>query len=78
MSSRTEFTYLSSIEAYRSGNSIVVQLRTRAVDVGFTVDGDTIAINESDFRSLVESDDVSLSNTERVELLAYLETLATE
>lgn len=78
MTTLIECSYLSDIEAYRSGDSLVVMLKNRSVDIGFTSNADEIVINDAEFRSLVDAEDVSLSATERTELMEYLESCAAE
>lgn len=78
MTTQTGYTYLSDIEAYRSGDSLTVQLKDRSVDVDFSRNADGVVINQADFDSLVSLDEVSLSSAERVELFEYLEQCAAE
>lgn len=73
---RNLYTCLSEIEATSYGRNLSVMLKNRSVDIGFeTVNGDVV-LNQAEFADLCDSDDVSLSRTERVELESYLCSVA--
>ena len=75
------YTYLRQMECVRANNeTVVVNLLDRAVDVHFemwaTDEGPVVMVNMTEFKKLIDADDVSLSRDERDRLLFEIEEAA--
>lgn len=67
-------TTISHIETTAGNGYVTVDLRSRSVSIEYTYDAetDTATLNEDQFAEMANSDDVSLSRTERGELHCHL------
>ena len=76
---RKRYTYLSDMEITKvSDDTLAIELKNRTVEIGYETEICSVCIDMSDFRNLCKSDDVSLSESERGDLLEMMEIVAAE
>ena len=76
---RNRYTYLSEIEVSKvSEDTLVVELKHRIVEIGFQICDGSVYVHAGQFHDMCTSDDVSLSDSERSDLLDQLEMVAAE
>ena len=76
---RNKYTYLSDIYVTKSSeDTLSIELKNRTVEITFDVEDGSVFVDMTTFQSLCESDDVSLSESERKDLLEALEFVAAE
>ena len=76
---RKKYTYLSDIEITKvSDDTLAIELKNRTVEICYEINDGSVFVDMSAFRNLCESEDVSLSESERNDLLDKLSIVAAE
>ena len=76
---RNKYTYLSDIYVTKSSeDTLSIELKNRTVEITFDVEDGSVFVDMTTFQSLCKSDDVSLSESERNDLLEAIEIVAAE
>lgn len=78
MTQATMVSFLKDIEAQKMGDYLRVTLKDRTTTIDFEITDGIVMINMTDFNHLVSGDDVSLSASDRDDLLEYFEIQAAE
>ena len=76
---RQKYTYLSDIEVSKvSDETLAIELKNRTVEIGFEIRDGSVYLNMILCNDMCLADDVSLSDSERSDLLDRLEIVAAE